>query len=189
MTQKIPFPMPIKAILILEEGQYWRGGVWAPTNYMVLKGIETYGYNDLAFKIARLHLESVKIKFIKRKEHYGNYCPTKDERGEIHPNPILGWRGLSPISILVEFVLGIKIDYVKIIKLWGINLLERNMAFATPYLENNLSTLKCEARNNLNDEHQKFLLKGKEGKVKFFWNDNQKKLLLKTKKKKCRAIT
>ncbi|GAM59082.1 putative isomerase [Vibrio ishigakensis] len=35
-----------------DNGDYWRGGVWAPTNYMVLKGLEKHGYHDLAFDIA-----------------------------------------------------------------------------------------------------------------------------------------
>ena len=41
------------------EGGYWLGAVWAPTNYMVLKGLRTNGYGALAHLIARNHLENV----------------------------------------------------------------------------------------------------------------------------------
>ena len=32
------------------DGQYWNGAVWAPTNYMVVKGLQDYGFEDDAEK-------------------------------------------------------------------------------------------------------------------------------------------
>ena len=40
-------------------GDYWCGGVWAPTNYMVLKGLDEAGCGDLAHQIALNHNENV----------------------------------------------------------------------------------------------------------------------------------
>ncbi|ONI41106.1 hypothetical protein AN640_08215 [Candidatus Epulonipiscium fishelsonii] len=174
MTQN-PIPtMPKSNPHFNEEGQYWRGGVWAPTNYMVLKGIEIYGYNDLAFKIASLHLESVNNVHKKTGTLWENYCPTKDERGNPSKPNFIGWSGLSPISMLIEFVLGIKIDCENNQILWHINLLEEHGICNLPYMENNFITLKCEARNNLNDEPKVSVTGLKDGKVIIFWNGNEK---------------
>ena len=41
------------------DGGYWCGGVWAPTTYMVLKGLRKNGYDNLAYDIACNHLENV----------------------------------------------------------------------------------------------------------------------------------
>jgi hypothetical protein len=40
-------------------GGYWCGGVWAPTNFMVLKGLGEIGFQDLAHRIAVNHVENV----------------------------------------------------------------------------------------------------------------------------------
>ena len=31
------------------QGGYWHGGLWAPTSYQYIKGLEAYGYNTVAF--------------------------------------------------------------------------------------------------------------------------------------------
>lgn len=42
-----------------DDGGYWKGAVWAPTNYMVLRGLSFNGYDDLAFEIGLNHLTNV----------------------------------------------------------------------------------------------------------------------------------
>ena len=41
------------------KGNYWRGGVWASTNYMVLRGLSDTGEDALAHEIARNHVANV----------------------------------------------------------------------------------------------------------------------------------
>jgi hypothetical protein len=41
------------------DGGYWLGGVWAPTNYMVLRGLSACGKDALAHDIACDHLQHV----------------------------------------------------------------------------------------------------------------------------------
>jgi len=41
------------------KGSYWRGGVWAPTNYMILRGLTSLGYHALAYEIGINHHSNV----------------------------------------------------------------------------------------------------------------------------------
>ena len=56
-----------------EHGDYWRGSVWAPTNYMVLKGLERVGYHDLAHEIACNTLDNVVKVFLETDTVWENY--------------------------------------------------------------------------------------------------------------------
>ncbi|GAM70132.1 trehalase [Vibrio sp. JCM 19236] len=93
-----------------DNGDYWRGGVWAPTNYMVLKGLEKHGYHDLAFDIALNHVQHVANIFDETGTIWENYSPELGRQGIPAKSDFVGWGGLSLVSILIEFVFGIKMD-------------------------------------------------------------------------------
>ncbi|MCG9596037.1 hypothetical protein L1D15_04790 [Vibrio sp. Isolate25] len=93
-----------------QTGDYWRGGVWAPTNYMVLKGLEEKGFHDLAFDIATNHVAHVAKVFSQTGTLWENYAPEIIQQGTPAKSDFVGWTGLSLVSILIEFVFGIKID-------------------------------------------------------------------------------
>jgi len=134
-----------------DDGGYWRGGVWAPTNYMVLKGLEKNGYNDLAHDIAKNCLENVVAVFKKDMTLYENYAPERPDRGNPAEKDFVGWSGLFPISILFEYVFGIR-SYVSEEKIvWDVRLLEKHGIKNYPF--NDLSVdLICEERASENDE-------------------------------------
>lgn len=75
-------------------GGYWRGSVWAPTNYMVLKGLEKYGYNDLAYDIAETSLNNVVKTYNKTSTLWENYSPEEASRGSSSGGSFVGWSGL-----------------------------------------------------------------------------------------------
>ena len=105
-------------------GEYWKGSVWAPTNYMVLKGLEKNGYNQLAHDIAKNCLENVVDVFNKEGTIFENYAPESAKQGEPAKRDFVGWSGLFPISILYEFVFGIR-PYAREKKIiWDVRLLE-----------------------------------------------------------------
>lgn len=114
-------------------GHYWLGGVWAPTNYMVIKGLEKYGQYELADQIAENHLYKIaevyyefqpdeeKIAF---EERYGDgyqtiwecYSPefpepaTRWDDTFYSRQDFVGWSGLGPIALLIENVIGIEMN-------------------------------------------------------------------------------
>lgn len=89
-------------------GSYWRGGVWAPTNYMVLKGLRRNGYHDLAYDIALRHVEMVTQVFRETGTLWENYAPEGAKPGDPAKPDFVGWTGLSAIAIPIEHVFGIE---------------------------------------------------------------------------------
>ena len=109
-----------------ELGRYWKGSVWAPTNYMVLKGLEKNGYFDLAYDIARNCLENVVTVFQNDGTIYENYMPEKASKGAPAKPNFVGWSGLFPISILFEYVFGIRPDAQNERIVWDVRLTEEH---------------------------------------------------------------
>lgn len=92
------------------DGGYWLGGVWAPTNYMVLEGLHRCGEDRLCHEIARDYLGNVVDVFVKTGTLYENYAPESASPGNPAAPDFVGWTGLAPISILLEDVFGIRPD-------------------------------------------------------------------------------
>ena len=105
-------------------GCYWRGGVWAPTTYMTVKGLQGCGYEELASDIARKNLTAM----YKVYESTGTiwelyspdmYMPATDATGVYMVKPdFVGWSGLIPISMFIENVIGINADAVANSVVW-----------------------------------------------------------------------
>ncbi|RMG91617.1 MAG: glycoside hydrolase [Chloroflexi bacterium] len=94
-----------------ETGHYWRGGVWAPTNYMVLKGLRQVGQHGLAHEIAINHLQNVSAVYQRTDTFWENYAPETAAPGDPAKPDFVGWTGLSPIAVLLEDVIGIGVDW------------------------------------------------------------------------------
>lgn len=130
-----------------EYGGYWLGGVWSPTNYMILRGLNKYGYDKLAYEIACDHLENVVEVFEKTGTLYENYAPELAAPGNPAKPDFVGWTGLSPISMLYEFVLGIKPRAGERRIVWNVNRTERHGICNYPFADVVLD-LVCEKRNS-----------------------------------------
>lgn len=132
-------------------GGYWKGGVWAPTNYMVLKGLDRYGYNDLAHEIACNYLENVVSVFNNDCTLYENYAPELPHKGDPAGKEFVGWTGLAPISILFEYVFGIRPDATNKKITWYVNLTERHGVKRYP-LGDIFVDLICEKRSSVKEK-------------------------------------
>jgi len=113
-------------------GYYWRGGVWAPTNYASITALDQAGRHDLAAQAAENHitaLERVHSDFEPAEgqladEAIGDgtgtlwelYAPdafapgTRWDATYLGRQDFVGWTGLGPIALLLEQVIGLQAD-------------------------------------------------------------------------------
>lgn len=161
------------------EGGYWRGGVWAPTNYMVLKGLDKYEKYELAYEIASDYLYTVVEEYKKHGTVFENYAPEyvdgKPARGNMAHSDFVGWTGLVPITILFEYVFGIKPDAGKHKILWDVHQIEKHGVKQYPFGTEGMLTLICEARADVNEKPVITLESNVPVELEVVWGENGKK--------------
>ncbi len=91
-------------------GGYWCGAVWAPTDTMVIRGLERYGHNRLARDIALNHLACLGKVFGRTGTVWENYAPDSLAPGKPAKSDFVGWSGIGPIVYLLEFAIGLTPD-------------------------------------------------------------------------------
>jgi len=91
-------------------GGYWCGAVWAPTNTMVIRGLERYGKHPLARQIALEHLQNVGRVFQATGTVWENYAPDVIQPGKPAKRDFVGWTGIVPILYFLEYAVGLKPD-------------------------------------------------------------------------------
>ncbi len=92
-------------------GERWHGSVMPAMNAMVIWGLEAYGQDSLAHEIAEKHLLSMYMGWIQNGTLYENYSPVNiGEPGSHSQWNFVGWSGLTPITLFIESVLGIRVN-------------------------------------------------------------------------------
>jgi hypothetical protein len=86
------------------DGDYWRGSVWAPTNYMVLRGLKEYRKHSIASRLAHSYYWAVAEVFKKTNTFWENYAPDRLDRGNNSRPDFCGWTGIVPIAIYNEWI-------------------------------------------------------------------------------------
>ncbi len=129
---------------------YWLGGVWAPTNFMVLRGLTNYKQDSLAYEIAKSHLDNVVEVYNKTGTLWENYSPEKAE-GYYGKN-FVGWTGLVPISVLFEYVFGIRADVSTNTLVWDVRLTDAFGVKKYPFGKTGLIDIQCAQRKNVTDK-------------------------------------
>jgi glycogen debranching enzyme len=95
------------------DGGYWRGSSWAPTNTMVIRGLEKYGYTELAREIAINHLDHVVQVYKETGTLWENYAPDSVSPGNSARKDFVGWSGVAPILYFIEHAIGLRGDAEK----------------------------------------------------------------------------
>ena len=101
-----------------QAGNYWRGGVWANTNYMVLKGLRNIGQPALAHEIAINHITNVANVYQRTDTFWEYYRPESTKPGKKAKPDFVGITGLTPIAILLEDIIGVSVDWPQRRVLW-----------------------------------------------------------------------
>ena len=160
-------------------GGYWCGGVWAPTSYMVLKGLDTYGKYNLSHKIGLNYLQNVVSVFNDTGTVWENYAPMPGEDGKPHQGGVshadfVGWTGIVPISVLFEYVFGIKPDAESNTIRWNIDLTDKFGVENYPFGKDTTLSLQCSARKDTTEEPHVEIKSDKPVTIQIFWDGGSK---------------
>ncbi|MDR0671095.1 MAG: Ig-like domain-containing protein, partial [Oscillospiraceae bacterium] len=107
-------------------GGYWQGSYWAPTSYQYIKGLGEYGYDTLAFEEALRHLTSVTGVYQATSTMWENYSADYLSRGSSSRSNFVGWTGCLSIGVILEDVLGVRLNAPDNIIDWNIRLTEEH---------------------------------------------------------------
>ncbi len=99
-------------------GDYWLGAVWAPTNYMIIRGLHSYAAHDFAREASARHLDSMCDVLDTTGTIWENYRPDEMAPGTPARPDFVGWSGLGPIALLIESILGIELDRPSLTVRW-----------------------------------------------------------------------
>jgi len=125
----------------------WRGGVWPPVQYMVIKGLQRVGNEGLAAYFAEKYYNSFLRAFVADKDIKQSLAP--DTNVMSGSGRAVGWGGLAPIALLIEDIFGIRASAPANEVVWSIRRLERH-GIRDLRFGNNKVSLICEARKNPN---------------------------------------
>ena len=101
----------------MPEGGYWLGSVWAPTNYMIMRGLRAVGERALARDIAARHLACM-AELLGTADYDSVWecyspdlaAPARLKNGNLVRPNFVGWSGLGPFVMLPEDILGLDLD-------------------------------------------------------------------------------
>ena len=156
------------------DGGYWLGSVWAPTNYMVLRGLTNYRQDSLAHVIALNHLNNVVEVFNETGALWENYSPDKVQ-GNNKKN-LVGWTGLVPITVLFEYVFGLRPDVHSNTLTWDVRLTDDFGVHRYPYGQYGSIDLYCMKRKSSMDEPVVLISSNVQFKLKLIWSGGSKEI-------------
>ncbi|MCC5877228.1 MAG: hypothetical protein JJU11_13485 [Candidatus Sumerlaeia bacterium] len=91
-------------------GDGWAGGVSPAMTYMVARALDRVGDSALAHEIALAHIEQVGRVYRETGAFWDRYAPDfhAPARGAAKVTP--GWTALGPVAMVVEYLLGIRLN-------------------------------------------------------------------------------
>ncbi|MFH1378084.1 MAG: trehalase family glycosidase [Planctomycetota bacterium] len=133
-------------------GDYWNGGVWPSTNYMLLRGLTSIGRDDLAYAIGLNHHQAVIKVFETTGTVWENYAPESMTEGKPAKNDFVGWGGVPPIAGLFEYVFGLRPIASRNRLVWDIRSRDAFGVNRYPFGSDGLLDLSCESRASDRDK-------------------------------------
>ena len=162
-------------------GGYWKGSIWAPTNYMVLRGLNNYGEDSLAYEIAANHLNNVVEVFNQTGTLRENYAPDKVQGND--GKEFVGWTGLVPIAVLFENVFGLRPDVPNNMLVFDVRLTDEYGINNYPFGKSGLINIYCSKRKRTADVPQVKIVSNIALNVKLIWDGGSKIIEVQTNRK------
>ncbi len=139
-------------------GAYWRGGVFPPTTYIVLRGLTAAGCGGMAYDIACNHHRNVVAVCKETKTLWEYYAPEsaapgyEELRKRLAVKDLVGWGGLGPVAVLLEYCFGLRPDVRRWRLVWDVRELNAFGVKHYPFGPNGLIDLHCGARSKPGDK-------------------------------------
>jgi hypothetical protein len=150
------------------DGSLWLGGVWAPTNYMVLRGLLERGFEELAYEIADNHYFNVIASFAKTGSVWEHHAPDAAGAGRGRRD-FVGWTGITPIAVLFEFLFGLRYDARRKRLAWKLRRTDEFGVSRYPFGPNGLLELRVAARNDVSERPHVTLVANQPLEVELSW--------------------
>jgi hypothetical protein len=137
-------------------GDYWRGGVWAPTNTAIISGLYLSGNQEFADLAVDRYLQGLLAVYRrdpdKPETFWEFYAPMKpfgkgEKEGHKTRSDFVGWTGIGPIAMLIENVIGINADAVNNKVTWDLDRTDRH-GIERLRFGSTTASFVCEKRNN-----------------------------------------
>ncbi|MFA6832459.1 MAG: trehalase family glycosidase, partial [Bacteroidaceae bacterium] len=157
-----------------KNGRYWQGGVWSPSDYMVITGLLKQGYNDEAYEIARNHFDNVLAVYKNTGTFWEYYSPEAQEPGFMARKDFVGWTGLAPISILIENLFGIRSHVIEKSLTIDVHLLQQYGITKYPFGKENLLDIKVSARKSIDEKPQVTIKTSEPITLTLLWGQQKK---------------
>lgn len=129
------------------DGERWRGAVWSPTNYMIVRGLLAIGRPGLARNIALEHLRAMAAQLRNQDALFASCSPERDRDAE---GDMASWAGLGPIAMLIEAVLGLRADAPTNTLTWAPRLGSRH-GITNLHFGDTAASVVCAARTSRQD--------------------------------------
>ncbi len=133
------------------KGRYWQGGVWPGTNYMVITGLDKKDYRKEAHDIAVNHYNNIFEVYKNTGTFWEYYSPESAEQGFMARKDFVGWTGLPPIAVFIEYILGIRSDFSTNSVVWDVNQLEAHGIERYPFGPEGLVSFKVNKRSSADE--------------------------------------
>ena len=130
------------------KGRYWQGGVWPGATYMVIDGLYNKDYRQKAYEVASDHYNAVFQVWKDTGTFWEYYSPEAVEPGFMARKDFVGWAGLPPIAVFIEYILGIQSNYAENKVEWTVNQLEAHGIERYPFGPEGTIDLKVAKRAN-----------------------------------------
>jgi hypothetical protein len=131
-----------------ENGQYWLGAVWPPTQCMVQEGLKAVGESELLFGLAEKYFNACIETYLNEKTIHENMAPDKPAGCGV--SDFVGWGGIGPVANLIEYMLGLDIDAPRRTITWRIRRTEKHGLQNLQFGDFKVDVL-CDARASASD--------------------------------------